>query len=338
MIVARSGDQYAVEDGPDQVVIVDVSKGTAGLPVPRTTIMGDGFQPVYLPPSVEDALLRTMRPSPDLAFVRKALGPPGNRIADEYVERMAARLADLPTDRWDAVFGAWTGDDDAALDALVSDTPMSRVRVKGDKPHHRFRGNQHTGGIADSGEDAERKPRVQGNTRQGVRIAQHGSPGIKARPVGVPTNLSGGSRFPKGQPMVAPWTPEGEQARKTSYEDVTVGDLGERLATAHGDFRSLMPGSRRQNPFDLQYDNSRYVVELKTMWTSRGAYKARHAAKTYADRAAYCKRFGLTPATMVLVINKGERRARAYMKRGFGGFRLNHKNPRGWTYLGEWPT
>jgi hypothetical protein len=152
---------------------------------------------------------------------------------------------------------------------------------------------------------------------------------------------------PAGAPPSQPWrdppSPTGRagQRRAGGYAangetNTRIGDLGEASLIRQAGMRSLLPPGKRQGPFDMEYDRTSWAFEVKTVTTGSTEYKIKVQAHEKRGKIRHARQNGLTPGSLILVMDVTRGRGHAYRREGIGNYRLVPGGyAQGWHYLGE---
>jgi hypothetical protein len=154
-----------------------------------------------------------------------------------------------------------------------------------------------------------------------------GGPG-KTEPAGPP-NLE------FVEPPEARGLPGGTTGGFTSTgETVTkAGDKYEALAANLG-FKSNLPEGVRQGPFDLRWDDSNHVFELKSRFTDSTEYKVGMRKADREKKALFAAQNDLVPHVMIAVIDEESGVARFYWHDELGSKTLSKNTFDQWHYAG----
>ena len=167
---------------------------------------------------------------------------------------------------------------------------------------------------------------------------QPGNPGKFALKPGSSSrkaSISKTSGPPKIDFVPAP-SPTGKAGRKaggfsaTGRTNTDIGDLGEAVARKFN-LRSLLPPGKRQNPLDVEYDDSGWAFEIKTVTTASTEYKIKMKSHEQASKLAYAKQHGFKPGSIIIVMDVKANRAFVYWREGIANYRLTEQ----WNFMGS---
>lgn len=122
---------------------------------------------------------------------------------------------------------------------------------------------------------------------------------------------------------------------KTNTE---IGDAAESALAKDMDLHNMHP-DQRQGKFDLKYDSTNQVFEVKTCTTSAKEYKIKMKGKELREKKAYAKKHGLTPGSMIVVMDTKKGELHTYWRPQLGNFRLRPgasgpSGKDGWNFAG----
>jgi hypothetical protein len=86
----------------------------------------------------------------------------------------------------------------------------------------------------------------------------------------------------------------------------------------------------------VEYDRTGWAFEVKTVTTGSTEYKIKMKGHELRGKLRHARQNGLTPGSIILVMDVQRHRAYGYWREGIGNYRLvPGGHAQGWHYLGE---